>query len=181
MVQNRNLPGELTDQQLIDRIIRVDHAGEYGAARIYDGQLRVLKGTASEEAIKKMALQEQKHLDFFDKLIIERQVRPTVLSPLWHVAGYALGVFSASLGEKAAMACTVAVETVIDEHYQKQVDELGADETALRETLTDFRKDEMEHRDTASANDAATAIGHSHHGDRATTVRRHAWYASRGA
>ena len=151
MTKNQNFPGELNDQQLIERIIRVDHAGEYGAARIYDGQLDVLKNTPSEPIIKKMALQEQRHLDYFDKLVVERRVRPTVLSPLWHVAGYALGVFSAKLGENAAMTCTVAVESVIDEHYLKQINELGKHETDLREKLAEFRRDEIDHRDTASA------------------------------
>ena len=151
MTKNQNFPGELNDQQLIERIIRVDHAGEYGAARIYDGQLDVLKNTPAEPIIRKMALQEQRHLDYFDKLVVERRVRPTILSPLWHVAGYALGVFSAKLGESAAMTCTVAVESVIDEHYLKQINELGEHETDLREKLAEFRRDEIDHRDTASA------------------------------
>jgi ubiquinone biosynthesis monooxygenase Coq7 len=151
MSNNHKFPGELSSQQLIERIIRVDHAGEYGAARIYDGQLEVLKDTPSGPIIKKMALQEQQHLDYFDKLVVDRRVRPTALSPLWHVAGYALGVFSAKLGENAAMTCTVAVESVIDEHYLKQINALGEHETDLRDKLTEFRRDEINHRDTASA------------------------------
>lgn len=151
MNKYRKLPGELSLQQMTDRIIRVDHAGEYGAARIYDGQLRILKNAPSGPVIKKMASQEEKHLDYFDKMIVERKIRPTALSPLWHAAGYALGVLSASLGEKAAMTCTVAVESVIDEHYQKQINKLGDEERDLREKLVEFRKDEIDHRDTASA------------------------------
>jgi len=151
ITKKQKFPGELSDQQLIERIIRVDHAGEYGAARIYDGQLEVLKDTPSGPIIKKMALQEQEHLDYFDKLVVERRVRPTVLSPLWHVAGYALGVFTAKLGEKAAMTCTVAVESVIDEHYLQQINKLGEDEADLREKLAEFRSDERNHRDTAAA------------------------------
>jgi len=151
MTKNQKFPGELSNQQLIARIIRVDHAGEYGAARIYDGQLDILKDTPAGPIIKKMALQEQQHLDYFDKLVVERRIRPTILSPLWHVAGYALGVFSAKLGENAAMTCTVAVESVIDEHYLKQINELGEHATDLREKLTEFRRDEIDHRDTASS------------------------------
>ena len=150
MKKNKRLPGDLTSEQLVKRMIRVDHAGEYGAARIYDGQLRVLQGTPSAPIIQKMSDQEQRHLDYFNTLVIEREVRPTVLSPLWHVAGYGLGVVSAALGKKAAMTCTVAVESVIDEHYQKQISQLDESEAELREKLLEFRDDEIDHRETAS-------------------------------
>ena len=113
-------------------MIRVDHAGEYGAARIYEGQLAVLRPRrARAPAIRHMAEQEQRHLAAFDRLVVERRVRPTVLSPLWHVAGFALGAATALIGERAAMACTVAVEEVIDEHYRDQIERLGDGEPAL--------------------------------------------------
>ncbi|MEE2694029.1 MAG: demethoxyubiquinone hydroxylase family protein [Pseudomonadota bacterium] len=150
MKQHKRLPGDLTNEQLVQRMIRVDHAGEYGAARIYDGQLRVLQDTPSASIIRKMSDQEQKHLDYFNALVIERKVRPTILSPLWHIAGYGLGMASAALGEKAAMTCTVAVESIIDEHYQGQIDQLRGSEPDLREKLSEFRNDEIEHRNTAS-------------------------------
>ena len=147
----KRLPGDASAKREVARIIRVDHAGEYGAKRIYDGQLAVLgrrRGAAANK-IRHMAEQEQRHLDAFEKLVLDRRVRPTALSPVWHVAGFALGAATALLGERAAMACTVAVEEVIDEHYQRQIDALGEDEPALREALEEFRGQEIEHRDTA--------------------------------
>ncbi len=125
------LPGDLTAEELVARMIRVDHAGEYGAARIYQGQLAVLGRSPSAPAIAKMAEQEKTHLANFDRLIVERGVRPTLLTPLWHAAGFALGAASALLGERAAMACTVAVEEVIGEHYADQAMRLGEDEAEL--------------------------------------------------
>jgi len=142
-------------------MIRVDHAGEYGAKRIYDGQLAVLGGTRAGAVIAEMADQEQRHLDRFDNLIVERRVRPTALSPVWHVAGYALGVGSALLGEKAAMACTEAVESVIDEHYADQARRLGDDEADLRATVEQFRAEEQEHHDTAVEHGARETPGHA--------------------
>lgn len=142
------LPGDPGRKAQIERMIRVDHAGEYGAARIYDGQLAVLGRTASGRVIRAMADQEKSHLAAFDRLVVDRRVRPTVLSPLWHAAGFALGAASAMLGERAAMACTVAVEEVIGEHYGNQLDRLGDDEPELRETVAEFRDDELGHRDT---------------------------------
>jgi len=111
----------------IDAMIRVDHAGEYGAVRIYEGQLAVFGATnsAAVDAIRHMAEQEKRHLTSFDTLINKRRVRPTALEPVWRVAGFALGAATALLGERAAMACTIAVEEVIDEHYAKQVAALG--------------------------------------------------------
>ena len=151
------LPGDQTKAQRVDRIIRVDHAGEFGAARIYDGQLAVLAGRRSGDIIRKMAEQERRHLNHFEDLIATRAVRPTALGPLWHVAGFALGVFSAALGERAAMACTEAVECVIDEHYSKQIEQLGDEEEELRAALEDFRQDEIAHRDMAVAHGAEDA------------------------
>jgi ubiquinone biosynthesis monooxygenase Coq7 len=127
-------------------MLRVDQAGEYGAARIYDGQLAVLGEDASAKSIRHMRAQEQRHLDTFDRLLGERRVRPTILSPLWHVAGFALGAGSALLGREAAMAATVAVEEVIEEHYAGQIAALGEEESKLRRLLADFREDEIAHR-----------------------------------
>ncbi len=151
------LPGDPNEREALARIIRVDHAGEYGARRIYDGQLAVLRRSPAAPVIRHMARQEQRHLDTFDKLLVERRVRPTVLSPLWHVAGFAFGAASALLGERAAMACTAAVEEVIDQHYQRQIEEIGEDAPGLAATIAEFRGDEIEHRDTALAQGAADA------------------------
>lgn len=144
-------------------MIRVDHAGEYGAVRIYEGQLAVLRARPQTEesvaAISRMAEQEQIHLAAFDRLINERQVRPTALEPVWRLAGFALGAATALMGEKAAMACTAAVEEVIDEHYAKQIERLDQD-TALKNSLVAFRGDEIAHRDEALARGAQDAPGY---------------------
>ena len=155
-----NLPGDVTRRQRAERMIRVDHAGEYGAARIYAGQLSVLGNGAKGDLLRHMQAQEQVHLDTFSRMIVERRVRPTALLPFWHLAGYALGAVTAAMGEKAAMACTVAVEEAIDEHYSQQI--RGADETApyLRETLEKFREEELEHRDIGLQNGAEQAPGY---------------------
>ncbi len=154
------LPGDLTREQLIARIIRVDHAGEYGARRIYEGQLAVLGQTSSGPVIAEMHEQETRHLEAFETLVADRRVRPTALQPVWHVAGFALGAATALLGEKAAMACTVAVEEVIEEHYARQIERLGEDEAELRAALEEFRADELEHRDTGLAHGAGEAPGY---------------------
>ena len=156
--ENR-LPGDPTREELIARIIRVDHAGEYGARRIYEGQLAVLRGAPSGPVIAEMHRQEVRHLEAFEDLIGDRRVRPTALQPLWHVAGFALGAATALLGEKAAMACTVAVEEVIDEHYGRQIERLGEDEAELRAALEGVRADELAHRDTGLAHGAGEAPG----------------------
>lgn len=155
------LPGDPTREELIARIIRVDHAGEYGARRIYEGQLAVLRQAPSGPVIAEMHRQEVRHLEAFEGLIGDRRVRPTALQPLWHVAGFALGAATALLGEKAAMACTVAVEEVIDEHYARQIERLGEDEAELRDALAGFRADELAHRDTGLAHGAGEAPGHA--------------------
>jgi ubiquinone biosynthesis monooxygenase Coq7 len=155
------LPGDLPPRDLVERIIRVDHAGEYGARRIYEGQLAVLaKGSPAHGAIRAMAEQERRHLAAFDSLIAERRVRPTALMPLWHVAGFALGAATALLGERAAMACTIAVEEVIDAHYAGQVRQLGEDEAALRGRLEEFRAHEIEHKEVAEAHHGRDAGGY---------------------
>ena len=153
----RRLPGDPSRQELVERMIRVDHAGEYGAKRIYDGQLAVLGRAKSAPEIRRMAEQEQRHLAAFDKLIAERRVRPTLLSPLWHAAGFALGAASALMGERAAMACTVAVEEVIDEHYRRQSETLGDAEPALKAAIDEFRRDEQAHREVGLAHGAEQA------------------------
>lgn len=146
----------------IAAMIRVDHAGEYGAVRIYEGQLAVLGGRKSEtaDAIRHMAEQEQRHLKTFDALVNDRRVRPTALEPLWRVAGFALGAATALLGEKAAMACTAAVEEVIDAHYAAQIARLGDSDPELKKTVEAFRVDESAHRDTAIAHGAEDAAGY---------------------
>jgi ubiquinone biosynthesis monooxygenase Coq7 len=153
----RELPGDVPREELIRRMIRVDHAGEYGARRIYEGQLAVLGHRRDAEPIRRMAAQERRHLDAFDDMLVERRVRPTALHPLWHVAGYALGAATALLGREAAMACTVAVEEVIDEHYAKQAALLGDDEPQLKAMIETFRVEEIEHRDLGLAEGAARA------------------------
>lgn len=154
------LPGDLSTADFVNSMIRVDHAGEHGAVRIYEGQLAVLAGTEAEGTIREMADQERRHLDGFDALMADRRVRPTLLSPLWHVAGFALGAGTALLGPKAAMACTKAVEEVIDDHYAAQTKKLGEDETKLRDMIEDFRADERAHRDTAIDQGAKDAPGY---------------------
>ena len=154
------LPGDPDARTLIERMIRVDHAGEYGAARIYDGQLAVLGNRPVGETIRRMAEHERRHLEAFDRLVVARRVRPTALEPVWHAAGFALGAASAMLGERAAMACTVAVEDVIQQHYAEQAGKLGDDEAELRATIEEFRADEIEHHDTGLAHEAELAPGY---------------------
>lgn len=141
------LPGEKTAEALIDEVIRVDHAGEYGAQRIYAGQLAVLKHHDCGPMIQHMADQETEHLQRFEQLMKERGARPTLLMPLWHVLGYAMGAGTALMGEKAAMACTVAVERVIAEHYAEQEAALPESEAHLKATVRQFREEELEHHD----------------------------------
>ena len=155
-----SLPGDPSRKELVERILRVDHAGEHGAVRIYEGQLAVLGNTPAAATIRRMAEQERNHLDTFDRLLPEHRVRPTVLSPLWHAAGFALGAATALLGERAAMACTVAVEEVIDEHYASQAVALGNDEPALKAVIEEFRQDEIAHRDEGLAHGAASTPGY---------------------
>ena len=154
------LPGDGSTGADIHRMIRVDHAGEYGAARIYAGQLAVLRNTGGAEALRHMRDQEQVHLDTFNEMIAGRRVRPTALLPFWHVAGFALGAITAAMGQRAAMACTVAVEETIDAHYTAQIGCLPDREAPLRETLEKFRGEEREHRDIALANNAEQAPGY---------------------
>ena len=157
------LPGFNAADNDLARMIRVDHAGEHGAVQIYAGQLAVLGHTPAGDTIRRMQAQEQEHLDTFDRLIAENGVRPTALSPVWSMAGYALGAVTALMGEKAAMACTAAVEEVIDEHYAAQAATLekdGEDSAAFKSTIEKFRADEIEHRDTAIEHGAEQAPGY---------------------
>ena len=150
-----------TNREILEQIIRVDHAGEYGATRIYDGQIAVFgKNSKIGKTIKHMADQEQEHIDKFNELILEHRVRPTALLPVWNIAGFALGASTAFLGEKAAMACTVAVEKVIGEHYQEQLDLLEDDHKDLKKTISKFRDDELEHHDIGIEHDAESAPGY---------------------
>jgi ubiquinone biosynthesis monooxygenase Coq7 len=142
-------------------MLRVDQAGEYGATRIYAGQLAVLRRNCPEaKLIARMAAQEERHLNHFDSLVAARRVRPTALQPLWNVAGFALGAVTALMSEQAALACTDAVETEIDRHYGNQLDELGEDDPELATAIAEFRAEEVEHRDSARAAGAKDAIGY---------------------
>ena len=145
-----------------DSMIRVNQAGEYGAARIYAGQLAVLaKGSPAAHEVSRMAMQEQRHLERFNALMAERKVRPTLIQPLWDVAGFALGAATALLGEKAAMACTDAIETEIDKHYGEQLARLGENDPQLAADIAEFRAEELEHRETARAHGSAEAPGYA--------------------
>jgi ubiquinone biosynthesis monooxygenase Coq7 len=151
------LPGDLDRRELVARIVRVDHAGEYGAVRIYQGQLAVLGRGRAGAVIREMAAKEREHLETFQSLLPKRRVRPSALQPVWHVAGFALGAATAMLGTNAAMACTVAVEEVIDDHYARQVDLLGDDEAELRDLCERYRQEEVEHGQTALEHGARQA------------------------
>jgi ubiquinone biosynthesis monooxygenase Coq7 len=141
-----------------ESMLRVDQAGEYGATRIYAGQLAVMgTRTPAARAIAAMALQEERHRKHFDAMIARRGVRPTLLQPFWNVAGYGLGMATALIGPEAAMACTAAIETEIDKHYGEQLEEIGSSDPELAEAITDFRADEVEHKATAMAAGAERA------------------------
>jgi len=143
-------------------MLRVNQAGEYGATRIYAGQLAVLRrNSPASKLIARMAAQEERHLQRFDALMAARRVRPTALQPLWDVAGFALGAGTALISEEAAMACTEAVETEIDLHYGRQLEELGNDDPEFAADIAAFRAEELEHRDTAREAGAARAPGYS--------------------
>jgi ubiquinone biosynthesis monooxygenase Coq7 len=154
------LPGDPDRATAIEQMIRVNQAGEYGARRIYQGQLAVLGRSEAAPVLRDMLAQEEKHLARFNALVAARGVRPTLLEPVWHLAGFALGAATAALGREAAMACTVAVEDVIGEHYAEQLDDLGDDDPDLRATIADFRRDELHHRDIALQEGAERAPGY---------------------
>jgi 3-demethoxyubiquinol 3-hydroxylase len=155
----QSLPGDAALP--IDRMLRVDHAGEYGAARIYAGQLAVMGNRHPYASlIRHMEAQEKRHLETFDDLLTQKSIRPTLLGPVWHVAGYALGAATALMGPRAAMACTAAVEEVIDGHYAEQHAALQEKEPALATTIESFRADEAEHRKTAAEKGGQDIIGY---------------------
>ena len=144
-----------------DSMLRVDQAGEYGATRIYAGQLAVLRRNCPEsKLIARMAAQEERHLKRFNSVMADRRVRPTALQPLWNVAGFALGAATALMSEKAALACTDAVETEIDKHYSRQLSDLGDDDPELAGDIAEFQADELEHRDSAREAGATQAMGY---------------------
>ena len=142
-----------TDKKLIEEFLRVDHAGERGAIKIYEGQLLALKTFMKNDDLKskleEMKLHEQEHADFFDKEIKKRNIKPTKFLPLWDLLGGGLGFGSTILGNKPAMLCTASVEEVIDEHYQNQINKLGDDEKELKKKIIKFREDELDHKDIA--------------------------------
>jgi ubiquinone biosynthesis monooxygenase Coq7 len=142
----------------IESMLRVDQAGEYGATRIYAGQLAVMgTRTPAARSIAAMALQEERHRKHFDAMIAKRGVRPTLLQPFWNIAGYGLGMATALIGPEAAMACTAAIETEIDNHYGEQLEALGDSDPELSEAIADFRADEVEHKAVAVAAGAERA------------------------
>ena len=139
------------DKKLIEEIVRVNHAGEHGATQIYRGQLAIFSENSEfGKEIKEMAEQEEIHKSTFDELIVKEEVKPTIMFPLWNIAGYVLGLGTALLGKKAAMACTVAVEEVIGQHYEEQAEELKKRKIKpqLLKKVKKFREDELEHHDT---------------------------------
>lgn len=154
------LPGDASEEEILESMIRVNQAGEYGAKRIYEGQLAFIKDADAKAKIEEMAEQEQVHLDYFNEQMKDRKVRPTALQPIWHVGGYALGAVTAMMSKEAAMACTVAVESVIDEHYAEQEQMLGKGEKKLKDKITQFRAEEQEHHDTGLAEGAEEAVAY---------------------
>ena len=141
------------------RMIRVNQAGEYGATRIYAGQLAIMSGRSPlARDIGRMAAQEARHRETFDWMMTARRVRPTLLAPLWSIAGYGLGVATALIGPEAAMACTVAVETEIDRHYGAQLAEIGDSDPELAAAITAFQAEEVEHKEAALAAGAERAF-----------------------
>ncbi|MBA8667700.1 demethoxyubiquinone hydroxylase family protein [Holosporaceae bacterium 'Namur'] len=162
MKKPRHLPLPNNKKDRLAEIMRVDHAGEYGAKRIYEGQLNITRGGALHKEIKDMYEQELTHLKYFETQLVQKRIRPTILQPLWHALGYALGAVTVLCGEKSAMACTVAVEDVIEEHYQSQIDELSNsnEDLELKEKIKQFRDEELEHRDRGIENKAKEAFGY---------------------
>ena len=150
---------EKTSKNKIEEFIRVDHAGERGAIKIYEGQLLALNTFVKDENLKKtiekMKKHEKEHLDFFSKEIKKRKIKPTKLLPLWDLLSVGLGFSSAIIGKKAAMLCTASVEEVIDKHYQNQINQLHSDENVLKEKIKKFREDELHHKNIAYENGAS--------------------------
>ena len=147
-----------TNKNKLEQFIRVDHAGERGAIKIYEGQLLALNTIVKNESLKKqieqMKIHEKEHSDFFEKEIKKRKIKPTKFLPIWDLLGVALGFGSTIMGKKAAMLCTASVEEVIDEHYQNQIDQIQNDEKILKKKITKFRLDEIHHKEIAYKNGA---------------------------
>ncbi len=142
-----------TNKKKLEEFIRVDHAGERGAIKIYEGQLLALNTIVRNDELKKkigeMKKHEQEHSNFFENEIVKRNIKPTKFLPLWDLLGLGLGFGSTILGKKAAMLCTASVEEVIDEHYKNQIDQIEVDEKNLKEKIIKFRQDELDHKDIA--------------------------------
>lgn len=164
MRQTPSMPGQDAQERRLAEMIRVDHAGEYGAVQIYRGQRAVfdrIEGKShAARLIAEMEEGEQEHLKTFDRMIAERGVRPTLMAPVWRVAGFGLGAVTALLGERAAHACTEAVEEVIEEHYQRQSDALDGVDSELKNVVDRFREEEVAHKETAIEQGARHAPGY---------------------
>jgi 3-demethoxyubiquinol 3-hydroxylase len=154
----RRLPGDLSEKDEVKQMIRVNHAGEFGAIRIYQGQLAIMRSSPEKNLVKEMLKGEQVHFDEFNTMIKSRKIRPTALMPIWNIAGFALGAATALMGKKAAFACTIAVESVIEKHYAEQKDRLSLDEKELAQTISKFRDEELEHHDTSIKNGGKETI-----------------------
>jgi len=158
------MPGESAALRRLEEMLRVDHAGEFGAVQIYRGQRAVfdrsLRKSHAAAVVTEMEAGEQQHLKTFDRMMLERGVRPTLMAPLWRVAGFGLGAATALLGEKAAHACTEAVEEVIEQHYAKQSEELTETDPELKRLVDRFREDEIAHKETAIEQGAQEAPGY---------------------
>ena len=148
------------EKKKLESYIRVNHAGEFGAIRIYEGQIAALKNSSILPLLEEMKSQEAVHLRAFEEEIKNRKIRPTAFLPLWSVLGYGLGYISGKLGEKAAMACTQGVEEIIDGHYQEQLDELSVLEQSLKDKIKQFQQDEIHHKDVAMENGSSDSKSH---------------------
>jgi len=148
-MSSRGLPGDLSDRVRLERALRVDHAGEFGAKRIYEGQIAVLGRSPLGPTLRRMAAAEAEHLRYFERRLVERRVSPSLLHPLWDIGGFLLGAGTALLGERAAMACTAAVEEEVEAHYERQRAELADTEPEIVVDIARFQADEREHRETA--------------------------------
>lgn len=154
-----SLPGDLSKDKFIEQVIRVNHAGEYGARRIYLGQMSILKSKEDQALLQHMLDQESIHLKYFEEELIKKRVRPSLLLPLWDVLGYVIGAGSAKLGKTSAMVVTEAIEEVIDGHYQAQIESSVLDED-LSKTIEVFRQEEVEHKNIAKKNMDDLSFGH---------------------
>ena len=149
---------EKTNQKTLEEIIRVDHAGERGAIKIYEGQLLALKTIKQDENLKniveEMREHEKEHLEYFEKEIQKRKIKPTYMLPLWDIMGVALGFGTVLLGKKATMLCTASVEEVIEKHYENQLKKIGSDEKDLKDKIEKFKSDEINHKNIAYETEA---------------------------